>query len=121
MQLWKNGVGYKIEKKLRETLGLVRSVADITLFSSTIGQYGVQLTNNRRLVINLTRRTCSCRWWQLRGLPCAHAMAIIEREKLRVYDYVSDCYKLSAQVIVYLNVTHPVETHDSAHVDDSTG
>ena len=96
MQLWKDGVGSKIEQKLRETLGLVRSVANIKLFSSTIGEYAVLLTNNRRLVVNLTRSTCSCRWRQLRGLPCVHAMAVIERENLRVYDYVSDCYKFSA-------------------------
>jgi len=48
-------------------------------------------------------------------------MAVIEREKLRVYDYVSDCYKVSAQAIVYMNVIHPLETHDSAHVDHATG
>ena len=62
MQLWKDGVGSKIEHKLRETLGLVGSVTDIKLFSSTTGEYGVLLTNNRRLVVNLTRRTCNCRW-----------------------------------------------------------
>jgi len=47
-------------------------------------------------------------------------MTAIEREKLRVYDYVSDCYKHSAQAIVYMNAIHPLETHDSAHVDDGT-
>ena len=114
MQMWKNVVGSKIERKLRETLGLVGSVMEITLFISTNGEYGVQLTNNRRLVVNLTRRTCSCTWWQLQGLLCAHSMVVIEREKLRVYDYVNDCYKHSAQAIVYMNVIHPLETHGSS-------
>ena len=114
-------MGSKIEGKLRETLGQVGSVMEMTLFSSITGEYGVQLTNNRSLVVNLSRRTCSCRWWQLRGLPCAHAMAITEREKLGVYDYVSDCYKVSAQALVYMNAIHPLETHDSAHVDQRTG
>ena len=57
----------------------------------------------------------------MRALPCAHAMAVIEREKLSVYDYVGDCYKRSAQGMVYLNVVHPMETHDSAHVNAGTG
>ena len=48
-------------------------------------------------------------------------MTAIEREKLRVYDYVSDCYKHSAQAIVYMNAIHPLETHNSTHVDDGTG
>ena len=47
-------------------------------------------------------------------------MVVIEREKLRVYDYVSDCYKVSAQAIVYMNAIHPLETHDSTHVDQGT-
>ena len=86
MQLWKNGMGSKIEGILRETLGLVGSVMEFALLSLTNGEYRVQLTNNRRLVVNLTRRTCSCTWWQLQGLLCAHSMVVIEREKLRVYD-----------------------------------
>ena len=121
MQQWKNGVRGRIERKLRDTLALAGSVMEITLFSSTNGEYGLQLTNKRRLVVNLTRRTCSCRWWQLRALPCGHAMAVIEREQLSVYNYVGDCYKRSAQGIVYLNVVHPMETHDSAHVNAATG
>jgi len=46
MQLWKNGVGSKNERKLRDILGLVGSVMEITLLSSTTGEYEVQLTNN---------------------------------------------------------------------------
>ena len=88
IQLWKNGVGQKIEKKLNKTLRQVGIMMGVTLFKTTLGQYSVQLTNNRRLVMNLTRRTCSCRWWQLHRLPYAHAMAIIENDKLLVYDYV---------------------------------
>jgi len=48
-------------------------------------------------------------------------MAVIEREKLSVYDYVGECYKGSAQGIVFLNIMPSMETHDSTHVNDSTG
>ena len=41
IQLWKNGVGLKIEGKLRKTLGLLGSVIEIPLFSSANGEYGV--------------------------------------------------------------------------------
>jgi len=63
MQQWKNGVGTKIEGKLREALRLVGTVMDFTLFSSTSGEYGVQLTNNQQVVVNITRRTCNSMWW----------------------------------------------------------
>jgi hypothetical protein len=30
-----------------------------------------------RFVVNLKERTCSCRQWQVPGLPCKHALAFI--------------------------------------------
>ena len=43
---WKNGVGDRIEMKLRKTLGNIGSVADVKLFNPALGDYGVLLTNN---------------------------------------------------------------------------
>jgi hypothetical protein len=30
-----------------------------------------------RFVVNLHERTCSCRKWQVSGIPCKHAIAFI--------------------------------------------
>ena len=46
IQQWKNGAESKIERKLRETLALVGTVMEITLFSSTNGDYELKLINN---------------------------------------------------------------------------
>ncbi|KAJ8431692.1 hypothetical protein Cgig2_006548 [Carnegiea gigantea] len=92
LKRWKNGVGDRIEKKLRKTLGNISSVAGVKLFNTAVGECGVLLTNNRSLVMNLAEGKCSYKWWQLKGLLCAHAMAVIDKQKLWVYDYVSDCY-----------------------------
>ena len=48
-------------------------------------------------------------------------MAVIHKQKLWVYDYVSDCYKADSQSMIYMNNIHPMETHDSATVDNATG
>jgi len=77
--------------------------------------------NSRCLAVKLREGTCSCRQWQLRGLPCEHAMAVIDKEKLWVYDYVNPCYKAATQRTIYLNVVHPMETHDHGTVDENTG
>ncbi|KAJ8447962.1 hypothetical protein Cgig2_028838 [Carnegiea gigantea] len=82
---WKNGVGERIEKKLKKTYKNMGSVVE------------------------------------LRGLPCVHAMAVIEREKLYVYDYVNPCYKAPTQRTIYMNVIHPMKTHDMRVVDSDTG
>ncbi|KAJ8430892.1 hypothetical protein Cgig2_003885 [Carnegiea gigantea] len=46
---------------------------------------------------------------------------LIHKQKLWVYDYVSDCYKAVSQSTIYMNSIHPMETHDFATVDDATG
>ncbi|KAJ8433774.1 hypothetical protein Cgig2_025937 [Carnegiea gigantea] len=113
--------GRRIEMKLRKTLANIGCVAHVKLFNTALGEYGVSLTNNQSLVVSLARRTCSCKWWQLQGLPCAHAMVVIHKHKLWVYDYVRDCYKGATQGTIYMNSIHLMETHDSATVDNATG
>jgi len=70
-------------------------VLEVKLFNTAIAEYGVQFTNGRRLVVNLSRQTCSCKWLQLHGLSCLHGMAVIENHKLWLYDFVDNCYKVS--------------------------
>ncbi|KAJ8435885.1 hypothetical protein Cgig2_010918 [Carnegiea gigantea] len=120
LEKWRNGGGDRIEMKLRKTLGNIGSVADVKLFNTAPGKYGVLLTINRSLVVNLAQRTCSCKWWQLKGLLCAHAMAVIDKQKLCVYDYVSNYYKAATQNMMYMNSIHPMEMHDSTAVDNAT-
>jgi len=57
----------------------------------------------------------------MRELPCEHAMVVIEKEKLWVFDYVNPGYKAATQRTIYLNVVHPMETHDNGTVDDNMG
>ncbi|KAJ8430880.1 hypothetical protein Cgig2_011343 [Carnegiea gigantea] len=111
----------RIEKKLRKTLANIGFATDVKLFNTALREYGVLLTNNRSLVVNLAEKKCSCKWSQLKGLPCAHAVAVIDMQKLWVYDYVSDCYKAGSQSTIYMNSIHPMEMHDSATVDNTTG
>ncbi|KAJ8425181.1 hypothetical protein Cgig2_010790 [Carnegiea gigantea] len=118
---WKNGVGERIKKKLKKTYENIGSVVEVQRYNRGIREYSVQLTNDRYLVVRLRDRTCSCKWWQLRGLPCVHVMVVIEREKLSVYDYVNPYYKAPTQRTIYMNVIHPMETHDTGVVDGDTG
>ncbi|KAJ8422402.1 hypothetical protein Cgig2_029226 [Carnegiea gigantea] len=118
---WKNGVGERIEKKLKKTCEKMGSVVKVQRFNCGIGEYRVRLTNNRCLVVRLRDGTCTCKWWQLCGLPCMHVMAVIEREKLYVYDYVNPCYKAPTQRTIYMNAIHPMETHDTGVVDGDIG
>ena len=44
---WKNGVGERIEKKLRSTLDRIGCVMNVDMYSRSLGEYSVKLTNNR--------------------------------------------------------------------------
>ncbi|XP_020963729.1 flocculation protein FLO11-like [Arachis ipaensis] len=41
-----------------------------------------------RVRVNTRERTCSCRKWQLTGLPCCHGIAAIQRKNEKPEDYV---------------------------------
>lgn len=46
--------------------------------------------------VNQEHRTCSCKRWQLIGLPCNHAISLIcSYRGLELEDYVNSCYFVS--------------------------
>ena len=53
-------------------------------------------------------RTCTCRLWQLSGLPCAHAIAVIFKLNRRVEDYVPGCFRKQSFYSAYHQYLTPV-------------
>lgn len=85
-----------------------------------LGKHSVELTNNRKLVIKLGQQTYTCRQWQLRGLPCCNALAVIAKANLWVYDYIDPIYKSATQEVIYNQLVDRMETHDMGKVDEKT-
>ncbi|GJY93776.1 pentatricopeptide repeat-containing protein [Tanacetum coccineum] len=48
---------------------------------------------SRAYSIDEKNRTCRCRMWQLSGLPCSHAIAVIFKLNRRAEEYVPDCFR----------------------------
>jgi len=65
LEKWGNEVGVRMEKKLKRANEEADSVIDVQVYNGGGGEYTVQLSNSRRLVVNLTNGTCSCRWWHI--------------------------------------------------------
>ena len=55
------------------------------------------------------KRTCSCRMWQLSGLPCTHAIACIFKLGKYVEDYVPDCFRKDRYMLAYSEYIKPVD------------
>ena len=75
MLKWKNGVEDRIEQKLADTYKKMGCIAAVEC-------YNLMLTNSRRLVVKLGQQTYTCRQWQMRGLSCYHALAVIAKANL---------------------------------------
>lgn len=48
--------------------------------------------NDHRWIVNLEKKTCSCRYRQLSGLPCCHAISCIYCKTNKLDDYIASCY-----------------------------
>nr|KAJ0210468.1 hypothetical protein LSAT_V11C400206000 [Lactuca sativa] len=78
------------------------------------GKYQVASTWQDQYVVNLNERSCTCRFWEIIGFPCRHAVSAI-RNKIEngedapdVEDRVHPCYKLSTWRAMYLNKIDPI-------------
>lgn len=68
------------------------------------------LTGRRRqYTVSLENRTCSCGYFQLSGLPCAHAITAIYKCGKLVDDYIAPCYSVSVFNQIYEHCLQPVE------------
>ncbi|CAH9132495.1 unnamed protein product [Cuscuta epithymum] len=53
------------------------------------------------LTVNLEARTCTCRKWDLSGIPCCHAIACIFFKNDAPENYVHECYTKEAYLRMY--------------------
>ncbi|CAH9133748.1 unnamed protein product [Cuscuta epithymum] len=51
--------------------------------------------------VDIQYRACTCKKWDLTGIPCRHAIACLSYLKVRVEDYVDDYYKKGAYLEAY--------------------
>lgn len=65
--------------------------------------------HEQRFTVNLQSRTCSCRYWQLAGLPCCHAIACIHYKTNSLDEYIASCYSVKAFMSTYEHCLEPVE------------
>ncbi|WVZ48859.1 hypothetical protein U9M48_000259, partial [Paspalum notatum var. saurae] len=64
------------------------------------------------LVVDLASLECTCRRWQLSGLPCRHAVAVFNRLGQCLYDYCSKCFGIESYQMIYSGTIHAVPELD---------
>ena len=67
-----------------------------------------EVDNGReRHVVDLTKKACSCRIWDLTGLPCEHEISTIVKNLEKMKDYVHPCYLKETFAETYKEIIQP--------------
>ncbi|XP_057803509.1 uncharacterized protein LOC131018820 [Salvia miltiorrhiza] len=61
-----------------------------------------------KFVVSLGDRSCTCRVWNLSGIPCFHALVVIHFMNLDVYDYVHEYYTIGRYLLAYEEGLQPI-------------
>ncbi|XP_075662560.1 uncharacterized protein LOC142632019 [Castanea sativa] len=79
-------------------------------FSATpLGRFMYEVDNGReRHVVDLVRKACSCRIWDLTRLPCKHGISVIVKNLEKVEDCVHSCYLKETFVETYKEIIQPM-------------
>eukprot|EP00257_Ricinus_communis_P016400 XP_015574566.1 uncharacterized protein LOC107261236 [Ricinus communis] len=66
------------------------------------GQDGYEIgEGNNKHTVFLDRKLCTCRTWDLTGIPCQHAICALYHSKLDPFSYISHFYHKSTYLASY--------------------
>ncbi|XP_007036001.2 PREDICTED: uncharacterized protein LOC18603777 [Theobroma cacao] len=71
-------------------------------------------------VVSLDNWDCSCREWQIKGLPCSHAAAAIEHIGKNVHDYCCRYFTTEAFRVTYSESINPIPALDRSMQRESS-
>ncbi|XP_019161872.1 PREDICTED: uncharacterized protein LOC109158417 [Ipomoea nil] len=79
-------------------------------FQCGLHEFEIQGFYGDQQSVNLELRSCTCRRWDLTGLPCKHAICAIwmKHGEGHVYAYVNPCYTKARYLQIYEGLIHPM-------------
>lgn len=70
-------------------------------------------------MVDIDRWDCSCKGWQLMGVPCCHAIAVIGCIGRSPYEYCSRYLTVESYRLTYSEIIHALPTVNSSLQSDS--
>ncbi|KAL3529619.1 hypothetical protein ACH5RR_008941 [Cinchona calisaya] len=101
--LWSTKLTPSIEKKLQEYTLKARSLK--VLFSSDIL---AEVHDDCTHVVNIENRECTCLEWKEDGLPCIHAIAVLNCKGKSVYDHCPKHFSVEIFRAIYSASLNPI-------------
>ncbi|XP_019248524.1 PREDICTED: uncharacterized protein LOC109227781 [Nicotiana attenuata] len=73
------------------------------------GETGYEIEDPKyKHVVSLVKMTCSCRAWQLKGIPCYHAIARMHFKDMEAIHHIAHWYRKSTYLKAYSTFIQPV-------------
>ncbi|CAF2089602.1 uncharacterized protein LOC103875009 isoform X1 [Brassica rapa] len=91
------------EEKLRKEIELARSLQVSRPHDSLFEVHGESIN-----VVDIDQCDCDCKVWRLTGLPCSHAVAVIECIEKSPYEYCSRYLTSESYRLMYAESINPV-------------
>ncbi|KAL2253097.1 UNVERIFIED_CONTAM: hypothetical protein Sindi_0104400, partial [Sesamum indicum] len=98
---WKGRICPRIRKILDKH---IENVGDCIPIKVDDFHYQISYFDGGQCAVDLSNHTCSCRKWELSGLPCKHAISVIFNQKDDPKDYIDECYSVIAYKMIYASV-----------------
>ncbi|XP_048436828.1 uncharacterized protein LOC103957779 isoform X1 [Pyrus x bretschneideri] len=109
---WHSDVGPRIhiilEKNKAESSKCIAHYAGEKMFQ-------VEHMSGVQFVVDLAKHTCTCRRWNLTGIPCGHAIASICRRNEDPVTYIHSCYKKASWKWAYGPFIRPMAMKSYGH------
>ncbi|KAL0392600.1 UNVERIFIED_CONTAM: hypothetical protein Sradi_2482800 [Sesamum radiatum] len=95
----------KIKKLLQKN---VDKIGDCIPIKANDRHYQISCYDGNQYSVDLEMRTCTCRIWQLSGIPCKHACSAIFNQNLQPEDMVHPYYNVDTYKQVYEHAILPI-------------
>ncbi|XP_062084242.1 uncharacterized protein LOC133790584 [Humulus lupulus] len=73
------------------------------------------VSTERTNIVDIRTRICSCRRWQIYGLPCAHAAAALISCRHNVHQFAEPCFTVGSYRETYSQVINPIPDKSMWH------
>ncbi|KAL2226675.1 UNVERIFIED_CONTAM: hypothetical protein Sindi_2026200 [Sesamum indicum] len=95
---WKGTLCPKIKKLLQKHID---KIGDCISIKANDRYYQISCYDGSQFSVDLERRTCTCRLWQLSGIHCKHACSAIFNQNLQPEEMVHPYYNVDTYKSVY--------------------
>ncbi|KAK2383489.1 hypothetical protein QL285_070935 [Trifolium repens] len=106
MQRYRGNICPIIQQQLEKTKRVANGWSPTWHHDDDYAIFGVT-NGTETYIVNLVQKTCTCRKWDLTGIPCCHAIACIWHNRKEPEVFVSSYYRKSTFMATYSHIILP--------------